>query len=76
MSQSLREQHPRRIEVPLLILVSLVLLLIAYSLPLLRVEKMVFWKNEYSIIAGVNGLWDQGQYALAIFLFFFSIVFP
>jgi len=76
MPQSLRDRHPRRIEVPLLILVSMILLLIAYSLPLLRVEKMVFWKNEYSIIAGVHGLWEQGQYALAIILFFFSIVFP
>jgi paraquat-inducible protein A len=76
MSQSLRDRHPRRIEVPLLILVSLVLLLIALSLPLMKVQKMVLWKNEYSVIAGVHGLWDQGQYALAIILFFFSIVFP
>ena len=76
MPQSLRDRYPRRIEVPLLILASLILLVIAYSLPLLRVEKMVFWKNEYSIIAGVHGLWDQGQYALAIILFFFSMVFP
>jgi len=36
----------------------------------------VLWKNEYSVIAGVHGLWEQGQYALAIILFFFSIVFP
>lgn len=76
MPQSLRDQYPRRIEVPLLILTSLVLLLIALSLPLMRVEKMVFWKNDYSIIAGVHGLWERGQYALAIILFFFSIVFP
>src|SRR5260221_8699007 len=76
MSQSLRDQYPRRIEVPLLILLSFVLLLIALSLPLMKVEKMVFWKNEYSVIAGVRGLWEQGQYALAIILFFFSVVFP
>ena len=76
MRQSLRDRYPRRIEVPLLILTSFVLLLIALSLPLMTVEKMVFWKNEYSVIAGVHGLWEQGQYALAIILFFFSIVFP
>ncbi len=76
MSQSLRDRYPRRIEVPLLILVSFVLLLIALSLPLMTVEKMVLWKNEYSVIAGVHGLWEQEQYALAIILFFFSIVFP
>jgi paraquat-inducible protein A len=76
MSQSLRDRYPRRIEVPLLILLSFTLLLIALSLPLMKVEKMVFWKNEYSVIAGVHGLWEQGQYALAIILFFFSVVFP
>ena len=55
---------------------SLGLLLIALSLPLMTVEKMTFWKNSYSIIAGVRGLWEDHQYTLAIILFFFSIVFP
>ncbi len=76
MPQSLRDRYPRRIEVPLLILASFVLLLVALSLPLMTVEKMVFWKNEYSVITGVRGLWEQGQYVLAVILFFFSIVFP
>jgi paraquat-inducible protein A len=76
MPQSLRDRHPRRIEVPLLILVSLTLLLVALSQPLMKVQKMVLWKNEYSVIAGVHGLWEQGQYVLAIILFFFSVVFP
>jgi paraquat-inducible protein A len=76
MPQALRNRYPRRIEVPLLILSSFVLLLIALSMPLMTVEKMVFWKNEYSVIAGVRGLWEQQQYILAIILFFFSLVFP
>jgi paraquat-inducible protein A len=76
MSQSLRDRYPWRIEVPLLMLASLGLLLMAYSLPLMSVEKLVYWKNEYSIIAGVRGLWDEGQFSLSIILFFFSIVFP
>jgi paraquat-inducible protein A len=76
MSQSLRARYPRRIEVPLLILTSFVLLLIALSMPLMSVEKMVLWKNDYSVIAGIHGLWEQGQYALAVILFFFSVVFP
>jgi paraquat-inducible protein A len=76
MSKSLMQRYPRRIEVPLLILVSFVLLLIALSMPLMKIEKMVLWKNEYSVIAGVQGLWEQGQYVLASVLFFFSIVFP
>ena len=42
----------------------------------MKVEKMVLWKNEYSVIQGVNSLWEQGQITLAIIVFFFSIVFP
>jgi paraquat-inducible protein A len=76
MSKSLMQRYPRRIEVPLLILLSFVLLLVALSMPLMKIEKMVLWKNEYSVIAGVRGLWEQGQYVLASILFFFSIVFP
>ena len=60
----------------MLILVSFALLLTGLSLPLMKVEKMVFWKNEYSVLKGVNSLWEQGQYLLAAILFFFSIVFP
>jgi paraquat-inducible protein A len=76
MAKALREYYPRRFEVPLLILLSFVLLMIGLSLPLMKVEKMVFWKNEYSVVKGVNALWEQGQYALASILFFFSVVFP
>ena len=76
MSKSLLQRYPKHIEVPLLLLVSLTMLLVALSMPLMKVEKMVFWKNDYSVIAGVHGLWRQGQYVLAIILFFFSIVFP
>ena len=60
----------------MLILASFALLLIGLSLPLMEVEKMVFWKNEYSVLKGVDSLWEQGQYLLAAILFFFSIVFP
>ncbi|HUI05374.1 MAG TPA: paraquat-inducible protein A [Verrucomicrobiae bacterium] len=76
MSNSLRGRYPRRFEVPLLILLSFGLLLMGLSRPLMKVEKMVFWKNEYSVLQGVRSLWEQSQYALATILFFFSIVFP
>jgi paraquat-inducible protein A len=76
MAKSLRTCYPWRIEVPLLILGSFIVLLIALQMPLMQVEKMVFWKNDYSIIAGVRGLWQDQQYILAAILFFFSMVFP
>ncbi|MCG3149532.1 MAG: Paraquat-inducible protein A [Verrucomicrobiae bacterium] len=79
MKKSLKDIYPRRIEVPLLILVSQVLFFIAVCLPLMHVEKQLLWKrwrNEYSVITGVVGLFEQREHFLAAVLFFFSVVFP
>jgi paraquat-inducible protein A len=76
MSNSLQGRYRRRVEVPVMILLSFGLLVMGLSRPLMKVEKMVFWRNEYSVLQGVHGLWDQQQYILALILFFFSIVFP
>ena len=79
MKQSLKDIYPRRFEVPFLIVLSLGMFLTALCLPLMRVEKQLLWKhwrNDYSVITGVSGLFDQKEYALAAILFFFSIVFP
>ena len=69
--KSLKELHPRRIDVPLGILLSAVLLAIGLSLPLLKIQQMIFWKSEYSVIRGVLELAKQGDYVLAVVIFFF-----
>ena len=74
--ESLRQMYPRRYEVPFFILVSSIFLWFGLSLPLVHVEKMVFWKSSYSVTTGVLSLWEQGEYFLATILFFFSFVFP
>ena len=79
MKKSLLKIYPRRFEVPLLILASLGVFLVSLTLPLMRIEKKIMWKhwqNDYSVITGVKGLWSDNAYALAIILFFFSVVFP
>ena len=59
-----------------MILASAGLLVTGLSLPLMQVEKLIFWKNDYSIFAGVVGLFQDNQLLLAAVLFFFSMVFP
>jgi paraquat-inducible protein A len=73
---SLREIHPRRWGPPLALLAASVLLAFGLYVPLLTIEKMVFWENEYSVATGVFGLWDDGQYVLAAIVFFWSVAFP
>jgi paraquat-inducible protein A len=76
VQNTLRDRYSGRIDVPILIFASLILLLAGLSLPLAKVEKMVFWQTDYSVFKGVTSLWTDSQYVLAAILFFFSIVFP
>jgi len=59
-----------------MIVLSGMLLYVGLSLPVMKVEKMIFWKNEYSVITGIIGLVHDREYFLAAVLFFFSVIFP
>ena len=74
--KSLQQMYPRRIDIPILIFISTGLLLVGLLLPLMHVEKMLFWKNEYSVLTGIAGLFDEREYFLAGLLLFFSVIFP
>lgn len=74
--KSLHELFPKRYDIPALIIFCAGLLYSALTLPLFKVEKLVFWKTEYSVMQGVIELFKQGEYFLSLILFFFSIVFP
>jgi len=74
--RALCELHPKHaLIVPAALVLSTILLLIGLSLPLLYTQQM-FWKNTYSVWAGVVALWQKNELLLATVLFFFSIVFP
>lgn len=75
-STSLQQFFPKRWDIPLMIVLSGMLLYVGLSLPVMKVEKMIFWKNEYSVITGIIGLVHDREYFLAAVLFFFSVIFP
>jgi paraquat-inducible protein A len=73
--QSLLERNPKRIDIVILIVLSIVLLIIGLTLPILTVRKL--WdSNTYSILTGVQNLWQEKYYVLAVVIFTFSIIFP
>lgn len=73
---SLSKVYKKRYGPPLALLVTSVLLGFGLCLPLLRIEKMLFWENEYSVATGVFGLAEDGQILLAAVVFFWSVAFP
>ena len=73
---SLRQAYPRHYGTPALLVLASALLAFGLYLPLVHLEKMLFWESSYSVVTGVFGLADDGQYVLAGVVFFWSVVFP
>jgi paraquat-inducible protein A len=73
--QSLQELNPKRVDIVILLILSIVLLIIGLTLPILTVRQL--WNsNTYSILTGIQNLWQTKYYALAVIIFVFSIIFP
>lgn len=60
---------------PLLALATATLAL-GLTLPILDVEKFLFWESNYSVVTGVANLFDANEYLLGFVILLFSIVFP
>ncbi len=59
-----------------LVLVSGLLLLFGWTLPVMTVNKLWFLKERISILEGAAELWQQGSYLFFAVIAVFSIVFP
>lgn len=60
-------------------LVSLLALLVFFGglfFPLMELEKLFFWKSEYSLLEGIGAMWREGDFLLALFLCVFVVVLP
>jgi paraquat-inducible protein A len=62
--------------VPLLILLSSACLIAGLVLPVITLKELVFWKHTFSVLSGIQALWREGDWGLAVIIFLFSIIFP
>ncbi len=74
--RSLFFRHPKRIDISLGLLAALITLVVGLSLPVMRISKLIFWKDDYSIIIGAITLCREGDYVLGAVLLTFSVAFP
>ena len=73
--KTLQQLFPGRIDILILIIVSVVCLFVGLHLPVLTVRKL--WeKNTFSMISGIINLWNGKYYILSLIIFFFSVIFP
>ena len=61
---------------PLVLLAATLSLGLGLVLPLIRIDRLLFFTDEPSLIAIVSGLWVEEEALLALIVALFSIVFP
>lgn len=63
-------------DVPAAIALSAGLLAAGLCLPVMKVEKLIFWESSYTLVSGSINLARDGDWFLACVLFTFSVLFP
>ncbi len=74
--QSLAARHPWRLDVPVLLSASLVLLVLGLSLPAMEIRALIFWLHKYSIISNIQNLHHRGKETAAVALAVCSVAYP
>lgn len=73
---ALYQNHPRRIDIPAGIAISLALLVAGQLLPILTIDTLGPSRSTYSIVGGIVGLVENRNLLLALILLVFSVIFP
>jgi uncharacterized paraquat-inducible protein A len=74
--QSLAARHPWRLDVPLLLCASLVLLAQGLTRPAMQINALIFWQEQYSILSNIARMYREGRQGPAILLAACSIAYP
>ena len=73
---SLAARHPWRLDVPLLLSVSLVLLFQGLTMPAMQITAFIFWRSEFSILENIQRLYEGDRRPAAIALALGSVLYP
>jgi paraquat-inducible protein A len=65
-----------RLALPLILFAATLSLALGIALPLIRVERLFVFADEPSLVGIIQGLWHEGDWALAAIIALFSVVFP
>ena len=77
MARSLSHHYGRRgVWIPLLLASSIGTLIAGLLLPVMTITKLIFWEDDYGVIAGARRLWAEGYWLLGSVIFVFSAIVP
>lgn len=74
-SASLQRKHPKRIEIPILIVLSTVLIGVGLMMPAVQTQAL-FWRNEYSVLLNIKQFSREGKHAAAMILALCAVGYP
>lgn len=74
--KSLAQSNPKALDIPLLIFLSGAFLIWGIQAPMITWNELVFWKHSFTLVTGIESLFQERYYALGIIIVFFSIIFP
>ncbi len=73
---SLAARHPWRLDIPLLLSISLLLLAQGLTTPAMEVRVLLVWRDEYSILSNIKFLYLHGRRPAAVALAACSVAYP
>lgn len=73
---SLAARHPWRLDVPLLLCASLVLLAQGLTRPAMQINALLFWQEQYSILSNIARMHRDGRHVPALLLAACSVAYP
>lgn len=74
--QSLISRHPWRLDLPLLLGASAVLLFLGVTMPALEIRALLIFRDEHTILSNIESLHRQGRRPAATALAACSVIYP
>lgn len=73
---SLLKTYPKYWGIPVVLACSGGCLVAGLILPAITLKELIFWTNTFSVLTGIQSLFDEGHYFLGLVIMLFSIFFP
>jgi len=73
---TLSHRYSNKLDIPIILIVSAVLLVFGLFLPVISLKELIFFKSTFSVLTGIVMMFHEGFPILGAIIFLFSVCFP
>lgn len=73
MAEPLCKRYPKHFGIPIALILSTITLCLGLFLPVITLKELLFWKHTFSILTGIQSLYQEGYMILALIIVLFSV---